>query len=71
MNESAVHLKLDLRVWQDARMGQCWRIAYRDGDAETVVTFPDSAALGDFIADRLGLNLLDVALPALAVDAAS
>jgi hypothetical protein len=71
MNEYAVHLKLDLRVWQDERMGQRWRLAYHDGDAETVVTFPDSAALGDFIAERLGLNLLDVPLlPAMAVEAA-
>jgi hypothetical protein len=70
MNEHAVRLKLDLRVWQDERMGRLWRLAYRDGDDETVITFPDSAALGDFIADRLGLNLLDVPLPALAVEAA-
>jgi hypothetical protein len=70
MNEYAVHLKLDLRVWQDEQMGRRWRLAYHDGDAETVVTFPDTAALGDFIAERLGLNLLDVPLPPLLVGAA-
>lgn len=59
MNEHAVRLKLDLRVWQDERMGQLWRLAYRDGDEELVISFPDSAALGDFIAERLGLSLLD------------
>lgn len=57
METQPVQLKLDLRVWQDERMGCLWRVAYTDGDGETVVTFPDSAALGDFIADRLGLFL--------------
>ncbi|MBX0326505.1 hypothetical protein K2Z83_02200 [Oscillochloris sp. ZM17-4] len=71
MNDRAVHLKLNLRVWQDERMGQLWRLAYRDGDDdETVITFPDSAALGDFIADRLGLNLIDTPRPPMAVEAA-
>ncbi|NNJ09042.1 hypothetical protein EKD04_001730 [Chloroflexales bacterium ZM16-3] len=70
MNEHAVQLKLDLRVWQDERMGRLWRLAYRDGDEETVITFPDSAALGDFIAERLGLNLIDVPLPPMTVGAA-
>jgi hypothetical protein len=70
MNEHAVRLKLDLRVWQDERMGQLWRLAYRDGDDETVISFPDSAALGDFIAERLGLNLLDMPLPRLVAEAA-
>lgn len=59
MDEQAVRLKLDLRVWQDERLGQLWRLAYHDGDDETVISFPDSAALGDFIAERLGLTLVD------------
>lgn len=59
MNEQTVRLKLDLRVWQDERLGQLWRLAYHDGDDETIISFPDSAALGDFIAERLGLTLVD------------
>lgn len=52
-------LKLNLRIWRDERMGQLWRVAYPDGDGETIVGFPDTAALGDFIAERLGLDLVD------------
>ena len=59
MGEHGVMLKLDMRVWQDDRIGQLWRLAYKDGDEETIVTFPDSAALGDFIAERLGLSMID------------
>jgi hypothetical protein len=70
MNEYALSLKVDLRVWQDERMGRRWRIAYRDGDAETVITFPDVAALRDFIIERLGLNLLDTPLLPMSVEAA-
>lgn len=70
MNEHAVRLTLDLRVWQDERMGRLWRLAYRDGDDETVISFPDAAALGDFIAEWFGLNLLDLPRLSVAVDAA-
>lgn len=59
MGEHGVKLKLDLRVWQDERMGQLWRLAYRDGDEEMIVSFPDSVALGDFIAEHLGLSIVD------------
>jgi hypothetical protein len=48
-----------MRVWQDERLGRLWRMSYDDGDGETVVTFPDTAAMGDFIAERLGLTLED------------
>lgn len=57
MNERVLNLKADFRVWQDERFGQLWRVAYRDGDEETVVSFPDSEALGDFIAERFGFDL--------------
>jgi hypothetical protein len=40
-------------------------VAYREGDEETVVSFPDTEALGDFIAERFGLTLLDQPEPAL------
>jgi hypothetical protein len=59
MNERTLTLKADFRVWQDERFGQLWRVAYRDGDEETVVSFPDSEALGDFIAETFGLALLE------------
>jgi hypothetical protein len=48
-----------LRIWKDERLGQLWRVAYSEGDGETVVSFPDTAALGDFIVERFGLHLLD------------
>ncbi|NTU79041.1 MAG: hypothetical protein HGA45_06520 [Chloroflexales bacterium] len=57
--EYALTLKAELRVWQDERLGQLWRVAYRDGDDEMVVSFPDAEALGDFIAERFGLDLLE------------
>ncbi|GAB4438872.1 MAG: hypothetical protein OHK0015_33070 [Chloroflexi bacterium OHK40] len=59
MNERALTLKADLRVWQDERFGQLWRVAYRDGDEVTIVSFPDSEALGDFIAEQFGVGLDD------------
>lgn len=52
-------LRMNMRVWQDERLGRRWRVAYDDGDGETVVTFPDIAAMGDFIVERLGLTLDD------------
>lgn len=65
--EQSLQLRPDLRVWQDERFGQLWRVAYRDGDDETVVTFPDSEALGDFLSEHLGLRLLEAfEFPALA-----
>lgn len=57
--ERALSLKAELRVWQDERLGQLWRVAYLDGDDERVVSFPDAEALGDFIAEQFGLDLLD------------
>lgn len=50
---------LGLRVWQEERLDWAWRLAYREGDDETIVTFPDSQALDDFIAERLGLTLIE------------
>ena len=67
MNQRSLTLKAELRVWQDERFGQRWRVAYRDGDEETIVSFPDSEALGDFIAEQFGVSLLDATdTPALA-----
>ncbi|MFV9506013.1 MAG: hypothetical protein AB4911_15785 [Oscillochloridaceae bacterium umkhey_bin13] len=64
--EQGLKLQPDIRVWQDERLGQLWRVAYRDGDDELVVSFPDSEALSDFLAERLGLTLLETfELPAL------
>lgn len=48
-----------LRVWQEERMGRIWRCAFNDGNGEVVVSFPDTAAMGDFIAEQVGLGLLD------------
>lgn len=59
MSDRALTLKADFRVWQDDRFGHHWRVAYRDGDEVTVVSFPDSEALGDFIAETFGVGLLD------------
>lgn len=52
-------LRSELRVWQDERLGKLWRIAYRDGADETVVSFPDAEAMGDFIAEQFGLDLIE------------
>lgn len=59
MREQAVALGDNLRVWQDERMGQLWRLAYYDGLDEQLITFPDAEALGDFLTEQLGLNLED------------
>ena len=59
MDQRTLTLKADLRVWQDERFGQLWRVAYHDGDEERVVSFPDSEALGDFIAEQFGVGLLE------------
>lgn len=59
MNDRALTLTAHFRVWQDERFGQLWRVAYRDGDEERVVSFPDSEALGDFIAETFGVTILD------------
>jgi hypothetical protein len=67
MNQRSLTLKAEIRVWQDERFGQLWRVAYRDGDEETIVSFPDSEALGDFIAEQFGVSLLEAGdTPALA-----
>ncbi len=57
--EQALTIRTELRVWQDERFGQIWRVAYHDGDEEKVVSFPDTEALGDFIAEQFGLTLLE------------
>ena len=57
--ERVLTLRAEFRVWRDERFGQLWRVAYRDGDDETVVSFPDAEALGDFIAEQFGLDLLE------------
>jgi hypothetical protein len=60
LNEQKVIVLRDgVRIWQDERLGRLWRLALRDGDDEQVIGFPDIAALGDFLAERLGLNLLE------------
>ncbi len=59
MSQHIVTQLLDLRVWRDERLGQIWRISYDEGDGEMMVAFPDTAALGDFIMERLGLRILD------------
>lgn len=65
--DRALTLRAELRVWQDERFGRLWRVAYRDGDDETIVSFPDAEALGDFIAEQFGLDLLELQeTPALA-----
>lgn len=64
MQHCVVTLTEDLRVWQDERLGRRWRVAYREGDEEMVVSFPDVEALGDFIAERFGLALLEQPDPA-------
>lgn len=51
---------LNLRVWRDDHLGQMWRVAYNDGDGEMIVSFPDTAAMGDFIFEQLGINLEDI-----------
>lgn len=65
MRDRVLTLKAEFRVWRDERLGRLWRVAYRDGDEETVVSFPDSEALGDFIAEQFGVRLLDPHEPAL------
>lgn len=48
-----------IRVWQEERLGRIWRCAFDDGYGEVVVSFPNTAAMGDFIAEQIGLKLLD------------
>jgi hypothetical protein len=50
---------VSLRVWQEERMGRVWRCAIDDGAGEVVVSFPDTAAMGDFIAEQIGLQFED------------
>jgi hypothetical protein len=56
--------RVSLRVWQEERMGRVWRCAIDDGAGEVVVSFPDTAAMGDFIAEQIGLQLEDDERPA-------
>jgi hypothetical protein len=51
-------LQHNLHIWQDGTLDGAWRCTYRDGDSTVVVSFPDLKALGDFIADELGLNVI-------------
>jgi hypothetical protein len=48
----------NLRIWKDSAMNGAWRCSYRDGDSTVVVSFPDLKALGDFIAEELGLSVI-------------
>ncbi|WP_129670765.1 hypothetical protein [Candidatus Chloroploca sp. Khr17] len=57
--EQMLTLRTEFRVWQDERFGCIWRLAYRDGADETVVSFPDIEALGDFLNEQFGLDLLE------------
>jgi hypothetical protein len=57
--EQTLVLQDGVRIWQDERLGRLWRLALRDGEEEQVIGFPDLAALGDFLAERLGLNLVE------------
>lgn len=59
MDQKTIVLRDGVRIWQDERLGRLWRLALRDGEEEQVIGFPDLAALGDFLADRLGLNLVE------------
>lgn len=51
-------MSTNLRVWQDGSLNGMWRCAYHEGDSSVVVSFPDLNALGDFIADELGLSMI-------------
>lgn len=57
--QKTIVLRDGVRIWQDERLGRLWRLALRDGEEEHVIGFPDVAALGDFLAERLGLNLIE------------
>ena len=57
--QKTIVLRDGVRIWQDERLGRLWRLALRDGEDEQVIGFPDIAALGDFLAERLGLNLVE------------
>jgi hypothetical protein len=57
--QKMIVLRDGVRIWQDERLGRLWRLAVRDGEEEQVIGFPDIAALGDFLAERLGLNLVE------------
>jgi hypothetical protein len=48
---------VNLRIWRDDQLNELWRVSYDEGDGDTLVAFPDTAALSDFLAERLGLNL--------------
>jgi hypothetical protein len=50
---------VNLRIWRDEQVEELWRVSYDEGDGDVQVAFPDTAALGDFLAERLGLNLND------------
>jgi hypothetical protein len=50
---------VNLRIWRDDQVEELWRVSYDEGNGDELVAFPDTAALGDFLAERLGLNLDD------------
>jgi hypothetical protein len=69
---------MKMRVWRDSGLDRVWRLSYSEGEDETVVSFPDDAALNDFIAEQLGFGLdeepplqvlhYDISFPELLVD---
>lgn len=68
MQKDILQLRLHLRVWRDSQISRLWWLAYRESDHEIVISFPDSAALGDFIAERIGLKLFDTKPRIVAVE---
>lgn len=58
--EHTLSVRSDIRVWQDEQFGKLWRVAYRNGDEVMLVSFPDEAALDDFIDEQFGLDLLEL-----------
>ena len=59
MNTHLATATIGMRVWHEERLGNIWRCAFDDGSGEVVVSFPDTAAMGDFIAEQVGLFLED------------
>lgn len=54
----SANLLVNLRVWRDEHLEKLWRVSYNEGEGETLVSFPDTAALSDFLVERLGLGLV-------------
>jgi hypothetical protein len=47
----------NLRIWRDEELDRVWRLSYSEGESDTLISFPDDAALHDFINEQLGLGL--------------